>query len=218
MTSTNEPLLPISAPDAPSRNSNGRMMLTVLTVGIAFLAGVYTGPTLTEASKRASTGITELAEGPLGLGGIFGPLGEAMGRLYDVFKPFAWSFRLSGVILYVAVFLLAGIHHLMDFKNFVGMVRGLGVPCPTFAAGCGILFMLLGSILMLTGKPVLMEWGAEFLGMFLIMATCFGHVKPWIQAGAASGDVHFLMIMKNISLFGTCLLIIGYEIPKIGPS
>ena len=84
-----------------------------------------------------------------------------------------------------------------DFWNCqVRMMESFGLPCPAFMAAGGLFSLLAGSLCYLTGRllclflifswpqqpchgqsstfhltgiPVLMEWGAEFLLMFLIL-------------------------------------------------
>merc|ERR1712232_712539 len=51
--------------------------------------------------------------------------------------------------------------------------------------------------------------------LFLLSATYLGHVKAWIN-GSSNKKMHFKMLIKNVSLIGAALLIIGYVIPQIG--
>lgn len=119
------------------------------------------------------------------------------------------------------------------------MVQGMGVPCPTVMTILCIIDIVAGSVLYLTcaaalyrlslnsaGIPVLMEWGAEFLLIFLklgesmaiaqsarILASYYGHYKPWKES---KEEFHVDMLMKNAALMGQCLLTVGFEVPEIG--
>eukprot|EP00441_Pelagodinium_beii_P020862 CAMPEP_0197660138 /NCGR_PEP_ID=MMETSP1338-20131121/50668_1 /TAXON_ID=43686 ORGANISM="Pelagodinium beii, Strain RCC1491" /NCGR_SAMPLE_ID=MMETSP1338 /ASSEMBLY_ACC=CAM_ASM_000754 /LENGTH=191 /DNA_ID=CAMNT_0043237427 /DNA_START=49 /DNA_END=621 /DNA_ORIENTATION=- len=185
-----EPLLGSAEDPGASRwHLAALLLLTMAWCSVAYMA------------SSAGTGgpETTLASGPLGLGGILGPVGQVMGMIYDICKPYAGYFKFTGILLYVSTFLLSSINHTKDIGSYVGMMKSFGLPCPVAWALGGLSCTYAGSILLLTGKPVLMEWGAELLCMFLMLATYFGHYKPMKQGGDGA-FMHFLMCLKNVSL------------------
>ncbi|CAJ1362343.1 unnamed protein product [Effrenium voratum] len=144
---------------------------------------------------------------PLGLNGALGPLGEFFGEIYRCFRPYSFIFKYSGIVLFVAVFLLAGLNHLKNFQELVDINRKLGVPLPAVSAAIAVILLILGSCLFLTGKAVFMELGAEALLVFLVVATFFAHL-PLMRTGDFQQWLHTL---KNVSLAGACLMTIGAE-------
>ncbi|CAJ1440446.1 unnamed protein product [Effrenium voratum] len=150
---------------------------------------------------------------PLGLNGALGPLGEFFGEIYRCFRPYSFIFKYSGIVLFVAVFLLAGLNHLKNFQELVDINRKLGVPLPAVSAAIAVILLILGSCLFLTGKAVFMELGAEALLVFLVVATFFAHL-PLMRTGDFQQWLHTL---KNVSLAGACLMTIGAVLPQICP-
>eukprot|EP00746_Dinoflagellata_sp_MGD_P045841 gnl/MRDRNA2_/MRDRNA2_212630_c0_seq1.p1 gnl/MRDRNA2_/MRDRNA2_212630_c0~~gnl/MRDRNA2_/MRDRNA2_212630_c0_seq1.p1 ORF type:complete len:206 (+),score=36.02 gnl/MRDRNA2_/MRDRNA2_212630_c0_seq1:39-620(+) len=189
------------------------------------------GPFLTGAEQRATSyaspaseiiekpGVQEMTldEGPLGLHGIFGPVGVIMGKAYTWAKPGAPFCRLAGLVLFVLIFILSGVNKAKNFSGTRSMMAGFGLPCPTFFAIMGLVFLLGGSALILGGsvygKASLVEMGAECLLIFLIFATYYGHYKPYLSG--ENQFSHYLNCLKNLSMMGTCLFLIGHEIPKV---
>eukprot|EP00931_Biecheleriopsis_adriatica_P006081 TRINITY_DN107539_c0_g1_i1.p1 TRINITY_DN107539_c0_g1~~TRINITY_DN107539_c0_g1_i1.p1 ORF type:complete len:214 (+),score=32.77 TRINITY_DN107539_c0_g1_i1:53-694(+) len=204
----------LGSSEAPEVSRWHLAALPLLTMTLCSVAYMASSVQLT--STRTPEEIT-LASGPLGLGGILGPVGQVLGMIYDICKPFAGYFKFTGILIYLSTFLISSINHTRNFGGFVGMMKSFGLPCPVVWALGSLSCTYAGSILLLTGKPVLMEWGAELLVMFLIPATYFAHYKPMKQGGDKAA-MHWLMCLKNFSLMGTCIMIIGYEIPMIGPS
>jgi len=125
--------------------------------------------------------------------------------------------RYFGLVLFVVAFLMPAWNHAKDFNGFVGMMKAFGLPVPVFWAVGGLFSLFAGGLLLLSAKPVLMEWGAELIALFLIGSTYFGHYKPMKAATPGSTDyiMNFLNTFKNIGLFGGCLVIIGCSIPAI---
>jgi len=204
-----EPLIPF----AETRSEQGArrvawaqgLALTSLLVCVAQLPGL--------AAPELAGAPLVLASGPVGLGGYLGSLGTFLRQYYDSLVPYVWLINYCGIVLFVLLFVMSFLNHAKDFSGFVKMMEAFGLPCPAFMALGGLFSLLAGSFCYLTGIPVLMEWGAEFLLMFLIASTYFGHYKPWKQSKDMS---HFIMILKNIGLSGHCLLTIGFEVPEIG--
>ncbi|CAK9017061.1 unnamed protein product [Durusdinium trenchii] len=149
---------------------------------------------------------------PLGLNGALGEFGEVCGKIYGVLKPYSYIFKYCGILMFVLIFLFAGMKHLIDFKGTVEMNKHLGIPLPTISALMAVLLLLSGSFLYLTGRPVFMEAGAEVILLFLIISTIPGHLKPLRETGDFKQMLHLL---KNISMAGGCLMTIGAVLPQI---
>eukprot|EP00913_Durusdinium_trenchii_P015707 g14760.t1 len=169
---------------------------------------------------------------PLGLNGALGEFGEVCGKIYGVLKPYSYIFKYCGILMFVLIFLFAGMKHLIDFKGTVEMNKHLGIPLPTISALMAVItttirsevpvliarhdhllvFTRSGSFLYLTGRPVFMEAGAEVILLFLIISTIPGHLKPLRETGDFKQMLHLL---KNISMAGGCLMTIGAVLPQI---
>eukprot|EP00438_Fugacium_kawagutii_P019955 Skav226918 [mRNA] locus=scaffold1147:84042:89594:+ [translate_table: standard] len=119
---------------------------------------------------------------PLGLNGALGSFGVFIGKIYRWFRPYCNIFKYSGIVMFVLVFLYAGLRHLLNFSQTVEINKACGIPLPTLSALMGPLLVLVGSGMYLTGIPVFMEIGAECLVLFLLVATFFVHFKPLQQA------------------------------------
>ena len=132
---------------------------------------------------------------------------------YDLLIPAAPWIRDVGILLFVLVFILSTMNKIKDFKGTVKIVESFGLPCPTFMTIGAILDLIAGCVCYLTGVPVLMEWGAEFLLIFMLLASYVGHYKPWRET---KEDFHLEMLLKNVAIMGQCLLTIGFEVPEIG--
>lgn len=132
---------------------------------------------------------------------------------YDLLLPAAPWIRDIGILLFVLIFILSTINKIKDFKGTVKIVEGFGLPCPTFMTIGAILDLIAGCVCYLTGIPVLMEWGAEFILIFMILASYVGHFKPWRET---KEEFHMEMLLKNAAIIGQCLLTIGFEVPEIG--
>lgn len=138
---------------------------------------------------------------------------EGVCSYYHLFLPAArWIFDI-GVLLFLLVFILRSVNKIKDFKGTVETVRGFGLPCPMFVTIGAMLDAIVGCVCYLTGVPVLMEWGAEFLFLFVMLVSYFGHFKPWRET---KEEFHLEMLLKNVAIMGQCLLTIGFEVPEIG--
>ena len=60
---------------------------------------------------------------------------------------------------------------------------GFGRTTATALAVFTLILLSVSSIFYVSGIPVLMELGAEGLFTFLLFATYFGHLKPYLQSG-----------------------------------
>ena len=60
---------------------------------------------------------------------------------------------------------------------------GFGRFTATVLAVLTLVLMSVSSIFYVSGVPVLMELGAEGLFTFLLFATYFAHLKPYLQSG-----------------------------------
>jgi len=139
---------------------------------------------------------------PLGLHGALGPVGNVIGKIYDVVRPGATYIKIAGFVMFVLVFFLKG------FALFVGHSSQQSSGCAKPASVAGFTCALFGSVLMLTGSAILMAWGCALLIVFLLGALYFAHLKR--------KDMHVSMILKKFAMLGACLMVLGYELPAIG--
>ncbi len=113
---------------------------------------------------------------------------------------------LIGRILFSAIFINSGIHHLRDSKGVGQYAESGGVPSGQAAAIITGLMILIGGLMILLGiKPAI---GALLLVIFLI-PTAFVMHKFWGLSDpmmAAMQQAHF---MKNLALAGAALILIA---------
>ncbi|CAE7522014.1 unnamed protein product, partial [Symbiodinium pilosum] len=89
---------------------------------------------------------------------------------------------------------------------------GFGRPAATFFAALVLITLRVSSLLYASGLPALMELGAIGLLGFLLGATYFAHLKPFLRSGEKA---HFQHLQKNLSLTGACIMTMGRVIPQL---
>jgi len=107
---------------------------------------------------------------------------------------------LIGRILLVLIFLNSGIGKVGNFEGTVQYMAKYGMPFTTFFALGAIFLELVGSITILLGYFT--RFGALLLIIFLIPTTLIFHTN--------FGDrIQMIMFMKNVSMFGGCLILLS---------
>ena len=107
---------------------------------------------------------------------------------------------LVGRILLVLIFLHSGIGKIQNFEGTAQYMANYGMPYPPYFLFGAIIFELAGSIFAILGYYT--RFGALLLIVFLIPATIIFHTN----FDDATQIIH---LMKNVSMFGGCLILLG---------
>ncbi|MDO8285670.1 MAG: DoxX family protein [Rhodoferax sp.] len=108
---------------------------------------------------------------------------------------------LAARILFVALFLPAGISKLTGFSGTVGYIASVGLPLPAVGAALALAVEILGSLALLAGFQT--RIAALVLAAFTLVASFFFHAY-W-AAPAAAVFVTQLLFFKNIAVVGGLL-------------
>ena len=111
--------------------------------------------------------------------------------------------NLIGRLLFVALFLPAGISKLTGFAGTVGYISSVGLPLPTLGAALALAVEILGSLALLVGFQT--RIAALVLAVFTLVASVVFHAF-W---GAAPDQafVQQLLFFKNIAVVGGLLVL-----------
>jgi putative oxidoreductase len=112
-------------------------------------------------------------------------------------KSFA---TLVGRILLVLIFLQSGIGKIENFQGTGQYMASFGIPYTNFFLVGAIFVELIGSITVILGFST--RLGATLLLLFLIPTTLIFHTN-------FSDQIQMIMFMKNVSMFGGCLLLLS---------
>ncbi|OGP65174.1 MAG: hypothetical protein A2169_09290 [Deltaproteobacteria bacterium RBG_13_47_9] len=112
-------------------------------------------------------------------------------------KAFA---SLIGRILLVLIFLNSGIGKIGNLEGTAQYMAQFGMPYTNFFLIGAIFLELAGSITILLGYFT--RFGALLLILFLIPATLIFHTH-------SSDQIQFIMFMKNVSMLGGCMILLG---------
>jgi len=107
---------------------------------------------------------------------------------------------LIGRILLVAIFLLSGIEKIENFGGIAEYMAKYGMPYTNFFLVGAIFFELVGSATVILGYFA--RFGALLLLIFLIPATLIFHSN-------FADQTQWLMFLKNVSMFGGCLILLA---------
>ena len=113
------------------------------------------------------------------------------------------TLSLIGRLLFVALFLPAGIGKLTGFSGTVGYIGSAGLPAPTLGAVLALSVEILGSLALLAGYGT--RIAALVLALFTLVASFFFHAY-W-SVPAAQQFVTQLLFMKNIAIVGGLLVL-----------
>jgi len=112
-------------------------------------------------------------------------------------KAFA---MLVGRILLVLIFIQSGVGKIGNFAGTAQYMAKFGMPYTTFFLLGSIFLELVGSITIVLG--FLTRWGALLLIVFLIPTTLIFHTN-------LADHMQMIHFMKNVSMLGGCLVILG---------
>jgi putative oxidoreductase len=107
---------------------------------------------------------------------------------------------LVGRILLVLIFLNSGIEKIENFEGTAKFMAQYGMPYTSLFLFGAIIFELAGSIFAILGYYA--RFGALLLLIFLIPTTIIFHTN-------FEDPIQIIMLMKNVSMFGGCLILLG---------
>jgi putative oxidoreductase len=111
------------------------------------------------------------------------------------------TFALASRLLFVVLFLPAGIGKLTGFSGTVGYIASVGLPLATLGAALALAVEILGSLALLAGFQT--RIAALVLAAFTLVASFFFHAYWAVPADQAF--VTQLLFFKNIAVVGGLL-------------
>lgn len=108
-------------------------------------------------------------------------------------------------LLFVALFLPAGLSKLTGFEGITGYIASVGLPLPQVAAALAIVVEIVGSVALIAGFQT--RIAAAVLALFTLVATVTFHAF-W-GAAPEQAYVQQLMFFKNIAVVGGLLLLVA---------
>lgn len=107
---------------------------------------------------------------------------------------------LIGRILLILIFLNSGIGKIGNFEGTAQYMAKFGMPYTSFFLFGAIVFELVGSVTVILGYFT--RLGALLILIFLIPTTLIFHTN-------FADQVQTIMFLKNVSMFGGCLLLLS---------
>lgn len=111
------------------------------------------------------------------------------------------SLALASRLLFVALYLPAGIGKLTGFSGTVGYISSVGLPLATLGAVLALAVEILGSVALLAGFGT--RLAALILAAFTLVASFFFH--PYWAVPADQMFVTQLLFFKNVAVVGGLL-------------
>lgn len=108
------------------------------------------------------------------------------------------AFNLAARLLFVVMFLSAGIGKLTGFAGTVGYISSVGLPLPAVGAALALIVEIAGSLALLAGFGT--RIAAIVLAVFTLVASFFFHAFWAVPADQAF--VTQLLFFKNIAIVG----------------
>jgi len=118
-------------------------------------------------------------------------------------KNLSSALSFIGRVLFVLLFLPAGIGKITGFAGTVGYINSVGLPAPELATVVALLIEILGSLCLLAGYQT--RIASILLAVFTLVATFFFH-NYW-AAPADQAFVAQLLFFKNIAVIGGLLIL-----------
>lgn len=113
------------------------------------------------------------------------------------------SLNFIGRLLFVALFLPAGLSKLTGFAGTAGYIASVGLPLPTMGAALALLVEIVGSAALLLGYQT--RIASLVLAAFTFVASIFFHAY-W-SAAPDQAFVTQLLFMKNMAVVGGLLVL-----------
>lgn len=120
--------------------------------------------------------------------------------------PFSNALALAARLLFVAMFLPAGIGKISGFSGTVGYIASVGLPLPALGAAIAIVVEVVGSLALLAGYRTRVT--ALVLAAFTLVASVFFHAYWAVPAEQVM--VQQLMFFKNIAIVGGLLALAAH--------
>ena len=114
--------------------------------------------------------------------------------------------NLVGRLLFVALFLPAGLSKLTGFEGTVGYIASVGLPMAAAGAVAAIVVEVLGGLALLVGAGT--RVAALVLAVFTLAASVFFHAFWAVPADQAF--VQQLMFFKNVAVTGGLLVLAAH--------
>ncbi|MEM9664561.1 MAG: DoxX family protein [Bacteroidota bacterium] len=108
---------------------------------------------------------------------------------------------LIGRVLLALIFLLSGVGKIGDFAGTQEYMAAAGMPMTALLLVGAIVLEIVGALSIMLGFKA--KLGAVALLLFLIPATLIFHTD-------FADQVQMIMFMKNLSIFGGLLLVVGF--------
>jgi putative oxidoreductase len=109
-------------------------------------------------------------------------------------------------LLITAIFLMSAVgNKIPNYSGVVKYMEGAGVPAPQILLAGAIVFLIVGSLSVITGFKA--RFGAGLLAIFLVAATYYFH-NFWNFTGQEQ-QMQMIQFLKNLGLFGTMLFFIA---------
>jgi putative oxidoreductase len=115
-------------------------------------------------------------------------------------------FSLAASLLFVALFLPAGIGKLTGFAGTVGYISSVGLPLPSAGATLALVVEIVASLALLAGFGT--RIAALALAVFTVLASVFFHAYWAVPADQAF--VQQLLFFKNIGVVGGLLALAAH--------
>ena len=113
----------------------------------------------------------------------------------------------TGRVLLCIIFLMAAVgNKIPHFGDVALLMASKGIPAPKLMLAGAIVFLLAGSLSVITGYRA--RIGASLLLVFLVLATYYFH-NFWALAEAQAQQEQMIQFMKNLSMMGAMLFIIA---------
>lgn len=188
----------------------------------AALRSPYGEPTVLQTDSSDELSVTlDVASGSQSLGdGLHHALAApvqlfSFSDYIDFWKGWAWLIKFLGRLLLVLPCLGAFSNFSQHPESFINIMENYHLPAPKIWAYSGLAFLIVGSLLVISGDSLLVVIGAKLLVIFLLFATYFGHYKPMKQSMGEPKINHLLHTLKNFAIVGGLLCLVGYEIVNI---
>lgn len=116
------------------------------------------------------------------------------------------AFPLAARLLFVAMFLPAGLNKIAGFSGTVGYIASVGLPLAAVGAVIAIVVEVVGALALLAGFGT--RIAAVVLALFTLVASVFFHAYWAAPEGQAM--VQQLMFFKNLAIVGGLLALAAH--------
>ncbi len=115
--------------------------------------------------------------------------------------------HLIGRILFSMIFVMAGMNHLVKYKDMVAYAQSRGAPQPKVTVPITGVMAVVGGVLVLLGWHRFI--GAGLIAIFLLLTAVLMH-SFWKETDPTAKQNEMAHFMKDLSMAGAALLIAFY--------